>query len=92
MADFITRVAIRYRDVGVVSLPKPARHGDIIFARHHVDRHVTSGLEEQGFVTNHKSFVDRKEGLRIALAAGQVKHKTGNTSGQNMELYSEDMW
>ena len=43
---------------------------------------------EQGFLTSDGRFVDRVEGLAIALAAGQVITKHGNPN----QLFSEDMW
>jgi hypothetical protein len=47
------------------------------------------GNHIQGFLTNKNQFVDRKEGLRIALEAGQVLD-ISNIRGNN--LYSEDIY
>ena len=44
------------------------------------------GGSAQGFVTNQGRFVGRVEALQIAIEAGQVKGKTGNS-----ELFSEDL-
>lgn len=41
----------------------------------------------QGFLTNKDRFVDRKDGLRIALDYHQVDRDYIST-----ELYSEDLW
>lgn len=79
----------------IVSCPAPKRH-------HHAIKSGTSALgvgvngavrdaflkAEQGFLTSKGRFVDRKEGLSIALAAKQVAAKHGNP----FELYSEDLW
>jgi len=43
------------------------------------------GDYEQGFLTNKNRFVDRDEGLKISIAAGQTKRTTG-------QLYSEDLY
>lgn len=42
---------------------------------------------EQGFVTSEGRFVNRKEAFLIADAAGQIKHKHGESNS----LYSEDL-
>ena len=50
---------------------------------------ISKVKKEQGFITNTNRFVDRKEGLQIALANNQVrnlKEIRGN------ELYSEDLY
>lgn len=43
----------------------------------------------QGFITNENRFVDRKEGLKIALANNQVKD-VSDVRGDN--LHSEDLY
>ena len=43
----------------------------------------------QGFVTTEGRFVDRKEGLKIALENDQVIDKTQNRGN---DLYSEDLY
>lgn len=45
-------------------------------------------ISNQGFVTSTGRFVDRKEALAIAKAAGQIIKKQGNANN----LYSEDLW
>lgn len=44
----------------------------------------------QGFLTNRGKFVDRKEALKIARAAGQILKKSGNPDSD--ELFSEDLY
>ena len=72
-------------DSGVtVSLPKPARHHDII--------HAVSGVESlggytQGFLTNTGVFVDRITAATLALEAGLItKLETPP------KLFTEDLW
>jgi hypothetical protein len=43
---------------------------------------------EQGFVTSTGRFVDRTEGARVALAAGQIKE----LRYQPDTLFSEELW
>jgi hypothetical protein len=42
----------------------------------------------QGFLTSDNRFVDRVEGLKIAIEAGQVSEKLS----KNKRLYSEDLY
>jgi hypothetical protein len=67
----------------------PKRHGEII--HHMVFVHLIPPPVNriQGFVTDTGRFVDRKEGARIALAAGQV---TRETMHDPRCLYSEDLY
>ena len=60
-----------------ISMPKPARHGDII-ARFGADG-------DQGFLTSAGTFAHRRLAHRIAFKAGQVATMDG-------ELFSEDLW
>jgi len=50
-------------------------------------RSLTHNNHIQGFITSNGNFVDRFEGMKIALAAGQVS-KDNTTS----KLYSEDLY
>lgn len=73
------------------TVQRPYRHCDVI------RRIVTEcpkiktvpGDAVQGFWTSDNRFVDRREGLRVATAAGQILRRTGNADDQ---LYSEDVW
>lgn len=85
----IACAAIRYDDIGVLALPAPARHHHIMWTRLFIDG-VSSHPPKanQGFLTTKGRFVDRVEGLALALQSGQIEEKQGNPN----ELYSEDMW
>ena len=85
--EAIASVAIMADDGTMVTLNRPARHHHAIFAMTH-NGHGHIGPEAQGFATTRGRFVDRREGLAIALASGQVvtKHPSYDM------LYSEDMW
>lgn len=83
----IFAASIKDSEGNPVSLPRPARHHDIIRAM--VDNgHKTPITGEQGFVTTRGRFVDRKEALEIATKAGQIIKKHGNPT----ILFSEDLW
>jgi hypothetical protein len=60
------------------------RHSDCIKAM--TDCGFKVGNWPQGFMTTHGRFVDRKEALKIAIAAGQVKNSKHNI------LFSEDLY
>ncbi len=66
---------------------RPSRHHHCIHEAWlvHQKQIVT---ESQGFITSEGRYVDRKEGLEIAIKAGQIipsRHR-GN------QLYSESVW
>lgn len=67
------------------------RHGDdIMRAQYRAMGYSHTHGMEQGFLTSKRRFVDRTEGLRIALDANQVIEKSGNPT--STELYSEDIY
>lgn len=90
--EYIERAAVRHADGEVFSLPRPARHCNVIvFMRDSGKPYNVPGLEErheQGFVTNTGRFVDRIEARAIAEAAGQLLERESGLE----ELYSEDVW
>lgn len=69
----------------------------IIGPRHHdttmhkmCERDTSPGQEvEQGFIDQHGVFMDRKEALAVALAAGQRIYRCG---GDETALYSENLY
>ena len=91
MNDSIFAAAIKRPSNGMVfSLPRPARHNDVIahiVATNPDIKRVGAGYE-QGFVTVLGRFVGREEALIIARAAGQIKEKHRPLD----ELLSEDIW
>ncbi len=65
----------------------PKRHHDLIRELAEFgDKLPISGM--QGFCTNYRDFVGRKEALKIAQNARQIKEKHGDPD----QLYSEDVW
>lgn len=86
--EHILGVAIQYEGKVYMAL-RPCRH-------HHVIRQIAQangvgikGPDVQGFFTNAMRFVDRREALQIALAAGQV---IDPQAVRGDRLYSEDLW
>jgi len=82
--------ALRTEDGQVFSLPRPARHMDIIM---HMAREgfMPDAIAkcEQGFTTDTLPFVRRPPALRIADRAGQlIREATAPAHG----LFSEDVW
>lgn len=85
----IEAAAIRSLSCFVISLPRPARHHDVIAAMRAADFTPTDiHSAAQGFVTSAGRFVNRREGVLIAQAAGQLLRKSAPAD----ELFSEDVW
>lgn len=85
--ETIAQVAIQYTDGRVFTLPRPARHGDLI--KYMIDecgipRPYSRG---QGFLTSKGRFVEREEALIIALNANQCIRQTHPSM-----LFSEDLF
>jgi hypothetical protein len=86
------------------SVPAPGRHHDVLNMlreRFPEDANIENGGSgfhgKQGFMTNKARFVDRAEGARIAIAAGQILEvvdRDGISARRfNPErLFSEDVW
>lgn len=98
--EYILCAAIHYDDgKQYVHQPTNITSGFVVCGRRHhniintlglVFNHKTRGREGQGFLTNTDRFVDRKEGYRIAKAAGQLLHDLHDQS--NPTLVSEDLY
>jgi hypothetical protein len=86
--ETIESVAIVYQDEMHV-LPRPNRHHNVIREIAKKNGIGIHGGDIQGFMTNKGRFVNRVEGLEIALAANQVLDPTNIRAGR---LYSEDLW
>lgn len=85
----IVRAAIRLEPSNAVcSVARPGRHHNVIWD--YCDRTGARrfpGEHTQGFLTNTGRFVDRKEALQLAIAAGQT-----DRGRFDRHLYSEDLW
>lgn len=91
----ITYAAMRLKD-GVVFAPhRPNRHGEIysILEAYGVAPRSRADATE-GFLTSWGRFVDREEGLALALKAQQVRldHEGKKRCHPSYELFSEDIW
>lgn len=81
----------------IISVPAPWGHGDIIQTLSQyrttigekMPRPFCSNIDDiEGFLTNAGRFVDRVEGLKIAVEQEQIIKKHGASD----QLYSEDIW
>lgn len=78
--------AIKSKQGDVVhTMPRPCRHHHIL---HSCFPFVSTDNKDQGFLTSDGRWVDREEGLTIAIAANQIIKKHPPES----ILFSEDMW
>ena len=83
------------RDGKLLSLPVPARHGDIIWYAIHVLGYESPvrGDEEQGFIAKdaedkYQRAVGREEAYKIAVEYDQLIERAGG----GPDLFSEDVW
>lgn len=87
----IVGVALMAPTAGLHVLARPNRHHDVINMMIKLGRRQQAFMAEQGFVTNHGRYVNRREALAIALAAQQVSEDLRPVPGLP-ELFSEDLW
>jgi hypothetical protein len=84
----IDRAALRTQDGKVYSLPKPARHHNVIHHMHELGISMEEiARADQGFVTECGVWCRRAPAKRIAQKAGQLIRETHPTA-----LFSEDVW
>jgi len=86
----IIAAAIQIEGV-TLSLPLPARHGQVLHAAealHMPDHSLLAAC--QGFLTSTGRFVNRVQAKQIAHIAGQPQLRPENE--RTHELYSEDLW
>lgn len=85
----ITHVAIRFRGK-IYSLPRPNRHHDVLFliAKETGAQYIDAHLEDQGFLDDEGTYLNRKQGLERAM----VNHQIKDESKVRGLLFSEDLW
>lgn len=87
----IVAAAIQVEGV-TISLPIPARHGQVIAAANamHLPDHALDRAC-QGFLTSEGRFVNRVQAMQIAHIAGQEQLRPYRDRHQR-DLFSEDLW
>lgn len=87
MTERIVAAAMQYEGV-TISLPQPARHGQVMHSAESfmTPEQIARGC--QGFLTSAGRFVNRVQARQIAYVAGQEPKSTGS----DRDLYSEDLW
>ena len=94
MTVTIDTAAIRWEGV-IYTLPRPSRHSDLLrhFSKIFPDRRPVFPGGEQGFLTSEPGsrFVNRREAMEIAKAAGQLAAR-GIDPVTTRELFTEDLW
>lgn len=89
MTEIIVAAAISFDNV-TISLPKPARHAEVMISAEAFMKEGYVGDSDQGFLTSTGRFVNRVQAFQIAWMAKQiVKHPRGTGKP---ELFSEDLW
>lgn len=97
--EYILCSAIHFDDgIEYVHQPNNIQTGYVICGMRHHNCFMTLSIttnesqthliyeKEQGFLTNLNRFVDRKEGMLIAVNSGQV------VKSEKLSLYSEDLY
>ena len=87
MPETIIAAAVQY-DGLTFSLPRPARHAQVLQCMEDILSVDSIAHACQGFLTSEGRFVNRIQGRQIAYVAGQ---NPGTTGGQR-DLFSEDLW
>ena len=79
------------RNGEIWALGPPARHHHILWAASALDKEVIEkpSYKDQGFVTTHGRYADRKDGWTIAAREGQLLPGDHPVPGT---LFSEDLW
>ena len=89
--EMIVAAAIQVQGV-TLSLPKPARHGQVL----HAADAIGFGSEQlayacQGFLTSEGRFVNRVQAKQLAHMARQPQLRSA-TERHPRDLFSEDLW
>lgn len=82
--ETIVSAAMQYEGV-TISLPLPARHGQVMHSAESFMSLDQIAASCQGFLTSTGRFVNRVQARQIAYVAGQ-------TTGSERDLFSEDLW
>lgn len=82
-------VAVRHPRGLIFSLPRPARHHDVLHAMHELGLSTLRQDAEQGFLLTDGEFAWRTKAKTIALESGQ--HLV-NGMEHRKDLFSEDLW
>ena len=90
MEERIIAAAVRHKETGEIwTLPAPARHHNVFrIMPESMSSKEMNSQTEQGFETNLRPFVDRKEAKKIAREADQLLDRASNLN----ILFSEDVW
>lgn len=94
----VKQAAIMKRGI-MFTMPRPFRHGHIIWAMSTVISGPDSGDELQGFVLSDGTFATRRQAMQVAYAAAQlfgearaIYRRTGIPPATTAVLYTEDLW
>lgn len=87
----IVSAALCLRNGLILTLPKPARHCDIIRLGISAGLYppLPGGRDGDGFLTNEGHYVTRAEAEQIAIISGQIE---SHQSMIGSRLTSEDLW
>jgi hypothetical protein len=75
----------------IITLPRPARHADIIRTFHNINRKLLIPPSGQGFLDTRGEFLSREEAYKVAYRNKQIKNMPDELV-DNKQLFSEDLW
>lgn len=87
--DRVLKTAAAQIEGVTLSLPQPARHGQVLFCA--MDMGLNQLAACQGFLTSEGRFVNRVMGKHIAHIAGQEQMRP-ESERHATQLFSEDLW
>lgn len=94
MSETILQVAIKTDDGIIHTLPRPARHGDIINCLWRLypaaAGRSASDFGEQGFLLTDGTFADRAQAWIVAVMEGQLLPDARDREVPH--LFTEDLW
>ena len=86
--ETIALVAWTHKNGNIYAVERPGRHGHVIAMLAEMGLAGAENLLDDGFVTSHGRYVNRKEAVIIATSQGQTVRKTSPVN----KLFSEDLW
>lgn len=85
----VMQVACKTGDL-IYTMPKPARHNNIMNLAKRAGLDSQFQPDEQGFLLSDGSFADREEAYKVAKAAGQPWRRKPEIHSEH--LFTEDLW
>jgi hypothetical protein len=95
--ESIIQAAIRHPDGTIYSVSQPGRHYNVVALMSTINKGGYDNYADQGFITSHGRYVDRREAYMLARIQNQMARRSERLlmdkhAYNGTELYSEDIW